>query len=275
MQDSLATSVNPGAANSGVLVFDSGLGGLTVLREIATLRRDLKLIYAADDAVFPYGRLEDDALIARVSFVMGELIERYRPSLVVIACNTASTLTLPVLRAAHEMPFVGTVPAIKPACAQSKTRRISVLATPGTVKRDYTRALIEAFAGGCQVDLVGSERLALLAESHLRGEGVSDEAIAQEIAPAFVDRGSRTDTVVLACTHYPLLLDRLQKLAPWPVEWIDPAPAIARRVGSLLPTPSLERAGAVRCHFTSGKTPASPLAKVLKSFGIEAVTSAV
>ena len=264
MQDSLANSVNP-----TVLVFDSGLGGLTVLREIAALRRDLQLVYAADDAAFPYGRLADDALIARVSSVMDDLIARYKPALVVIACNTASTLTLPVLRAKHVMAFVGTVPAIKPACAQSKTKRISVLATPGTVKRDYTRALIEEFAGDCAVDLVGSEWLAPLAEAYLRGEEATDEQISTEIAPAFVDQGSRTDTVVLACTHYPLLLDRLRKLAPWPVEWLDPAPAIARRVASLLPVPGLPLMKPVSVHFTSGKAPGPALAKVLKSFGIE------
>lgn len=255
--------------NPAVLVFDSGLGGLTVLREIAKLRNDLRLVYAADDAVFPYGRLEDDALIARVASVMEELIARYRPALAVIACNTASTLTLPVLRAKHAIPFVGTVPAIKPACAQSKTKRISVLATPGTVKRDYTRALIEEFARDCAVDLVGSEWLASLAEAHLRGEAVSDAAILKEIAPAFVAQGTKTDTVVLACTHYPLLLDRLERLAPWPVEWVDPAPAIARRVASLLPTPSVPMTEPVRVHFTSGRAPGTALAKALKDFGIE------
>jgi len=263
MQDSLANSVNP-----TVLVFDSGLGGLTVLREIAAERSDLELIYAADDAVFPYGRLEDDALIARVSAVMDSLIARYTPALVVIACNTASTLTLPVLRSKHATPFVGTVPAIKPACAQSKTGRISVLATPGTVKRDYTRALIDEFAGGCTVDLVGSPWLASLAEAHLRGEGASDEEIVREIAPAFRDEGTKTDTIVLACTHYPLLLDRLKKLAPWPVAWIDPAPAIARRVASLLPTSGGPRKTPVQAHFTSGKVPGAELAKALKGFGI-------
>ncbi len=270
MQDSLANSVNP-----AVLVFDSGLGGLTVLREIAALRRDLKLVYAADDAVFPYGRLDDAALIARVSAVMDDLIARYRPALVVIACNTASTLTLPVLRAKHTIPFVGTVPAIKPACAQSKTKRISVLATPGTVKRDYTRELIREFAGGCEVDLVGSEWLAPLAEAYLRGEEVADGRIAKEIAPAFIDRESKTDTVVLACTHYPLLLEKLRKLAPWPVEWIDPAPAIARRVASLLPVPGSPVTEPTRAFFTSGKSPGPALAKALKSFGIEAAGEAV
>ena len=264
MQDSLANSVNP-----TVLVFDSGLGGLTVLREIVALRRDLKLVYAADDAVFPYGRLEDDALIARVSDVISDLIARYNPALVVIACNTASTLTLPVLRAQYSIPFVGTVPAIKPACAQSRTKRISVLATPGTVKRDYTRALVAEFAGDCDVDLVGSARLAPLAEAYLRGEEISDAMILEEIAPAFVAQENRTDTIVLACTHYPLLLERLKKLAPWPVEWIDPSPAIARRVASLLPSPGLPLSAAVRAHFTSGRAPGLALSKALKSFGIE------
>lgn len=270
MQDSLANSVNP-----TVLVFDSGLGGLTVLREISALRRDLKLVYAADDEVFPYGRLQDDALIARVSHVMDELIARYRPALVVIACNTASTLTLPVLRAKYSIPFVGTVPAIKPACALSKTKRISVLATPGTVRRDYTRALIQEFAADCQVDLVGSQWLASLAEAYLRGEEASDQQIADEIAPAFVNKESRTDTVVLACTHYPLLLERLKKLAPWPVQWIDPAPAIARRVATLLDVAGLPLMAPVQAHFTSGKVPGKALAKALREFGIEAAGEAV
>ncbi len=241
-----------------------------MLREIAALRRGLKLVYAADDAVFPYGRLDDAALIARVSSVMDDLIARFSPALVVIACNTASTLTLPVLRAKHTVPFVGTVPAIKPACAQSKTKRISVLATPGTVKRDYTRELIREFAADCEVDLVGSEWLAPLAEAYLRGEDATDEAIAKEIAPAFRSNGAKTDTVVLACTHYPLLLEKLKKLAPWPVEWIDPAPAIARRVASLLPAPGSPVTEPIRAHFTSGKPPGQALAKSLKSFGIEA-----
>jgi glutamate racemase len=136
------------------------------------------------------------------------------------------------------VPFVGTVPAIKPACARSKTRRVSVLGTKGTVKREYTKALIRDFAQGCEVTLVGSPELASLAERELNGHPVSDGDILAELTPCFVgaaaDATSRTDIVVLACTHYPLLLDRLTKLAPWPVEWIDPAPAIARRVSDLL-----------------------------------------
>jgi glutamate racemase len=252
------------------LVFDSGLGGLTVLRELARARPDLVLVYAADDAAFPYGRLGDGELVDRVGKVMERLIVEVGPDLVIIACNTASTLALPVLRARFSIPFVGTVPAIKPACERSKTKRVSVLATPGTVRRDYTQELIREFAGDCKVTLVGSERLASLAESALRGEAVADDAIAAEIAPCFVDDGARTDTVVLACTHYPLLLDRLKKLAPWPVDWIDAAPAIARRASSLLGAPGPAVNAPVRALFTSGRAPSAALAGLLATFGVGA-----
>ena len=221
-----------------ILVFDSGLGGLTVLREIVGVRPDAHYIYVADDAFFPYGHHSEDQIIARVVPLIGELIAKHSPDLVVIACNTASTLVMSHLREQYSVPFVGTVPAIKPACASSKTKRGSVLGTRGTVKREYTRALIRDFAQGCEVTLVGSAELASLAEAALSGVEVSDPEISAELAPCFVGDSeghlARTDTVVLACTHYPLLMDRLVKLAPWPVDWIDPAPAIARRVADLL-----------------------------------------
>ena len=236
-----------------ILVFDSGLGGLTVLREIVRARPDAHYVYVADDAFFPYGHHSEEQIIARVVPLVGELIARHAPVLVVIACNTASTLVMSHLRSAYSVPFVGTVPAIKPACASSRTRRVSVLGTKGTVKREYTRRLIDDFAQGCDVTLVGSAELASLAESALSGHDVRDEDIAAELAPCFVSDGDhRTDTIVLACTHYPLLLDRMKNLAPWPVDWIDPAPAIARRVSDLLGPPGQEsdQAGA-EIIFTS------------------------
>ena len=225
-----------------ILVFDSGLGGLTVLREIVRVRSEAHYVYVADDAFFPYGHHSEEEIIARVVPLIGELIARHAPVLVVIACNTASTLVMSHLRSAYSVPFVGTVPAIKPACASSRTKRVSVLGTKGTVKREYTRRLIDDFAQGCEVTLVGSAELASLAESALSGNDVRDEDIAAELAPCFVGDGAvRTDTVVLACTHYPLLLDRLTRLAPWPVDWIDPAPAIARRASELLGSPGRQR----------------------------------
>ena len=221
-----------------ILMFDSGLGGLTVLREVVQARSDAHYLYVADDAFFPYGHHSEEDIIDRVVPLIGELISEHRPDLVVIACNTASTLVMPHLRECYSVPFVGTVPAIKPACAASRTKRVSVLGTKGTVQREYTRSLIRDFAQGCEVTLVGSAQLAALAETALSGGVVSDEDILAELMPCFIDAedaSRRTDTIVLACTHYPLLLDRLNQLAPWPVDWIDPAPAIARRVTSLLP----------------------------------------
>ncbi len=241
-----------------ILVFDSGLGGLTVLREIVAARPDAHYVYVADDAFFPYGHHSEEQIIARVVPLVGELISAHRPDLVVIACNTASTLVMSHLRERYDVPFVGTVPAIKPACVSSKTRRVSVLGTRGTVKREYTKALIRDFAQGCDVTLVGSAELASLAEAALSGGEVSDARISAELAPCFVgaseDTSTRTDTIVLACTHYPLLVDRLIRLAPWPVAWIDPAPAIARRVSNLLKAASgaADHAGA-EMIFTSGK----------------------
>jgi glutamate racemase len=244
-------------ANPTILVFDSGLGGLTVYREVARARPDARYVYAADDAFFPYGSIEEDRLIARALDLMQQLIAAHRPDLVVIACNTASTIVLPSLRAQLSVPFVGTVPAIKPACAASKTKRVSVLGTEATVKREYTKALIREFAAGCRVTLVGAARLASLAEAALAGEAVADESVATEIAPCFVDDGTaRTDTVVLACTHYPLLGDRLALLAPWPVNFIDPAPAIARRVVDLIgPAHNGHASGMPDIVFSSGRTP--------------------
>ena len=239
-----------------ILVFDSGLGGLTVLREIVGTRPDAHFVYVADDAFFPYGHHGEDQIVSRVVPLIGELIAAYAPDLIVIACNTASTLVMSHLRGRYRVPFVGTVPAIKPACAQSKTKRVSVLGTKGTVKCEYTKALIRDFAQGCEVTLVGSAELAALAEAALSGVEVSDQDLSAEIAPCFIGQReaifARTDTVVLACTHYPLLMDRLVRLAPWPVDWIDPAPAIARRVKDLLGPPGREadRAGA-EMIFTS------------------------
>lgn len=218
-----------------IVVFDSGLGGLTVLSPIRALLPQARLVYVADDAGFPYGGRSEQELLARVEAVIGQVVVQYAPDLVVIACNTASTLVLPQLRARFELPIVGTVPAIKPAAEQSRNRCIAILATEGTAKRDYTRALIDEFASNCKVVIHSPPALAPRAEGWLRGEPLDEQALLADIAPCFIAvDGVRTDTVVLGCTHYPLLLDAMTRIAPWPVTWIDPGPAIARRVAQLL-----------------------------------------
>jgi glutamate racemase len=253
-----------------ILIFDSGLGGLTVFREIVRALPDARYVYVADDAGFPYGNRPEAALVARIVDVVGKAIADDAPDLIVIACNTASTLALVELRATFKVPFVGTVPAIKPACAQSQSKRIAVLGTQATVGREYTKALIREFAEGCDVILVGSPKLATIAECEFAGAAIADADIADEIAACFVDKDSRrTDTVVLACTHYPLLTERFRALAPWPVNWLDPAPAIARRVADLLRTwPAANSAPPPpQIQFTSGRTPPAALAAALAKFG--------
>ena len=218
-----------------ILLFDSGMGGLTVARAVATQLPEAQLVYAADNAGFPYGAWQEAALIDRIVKVIGRLIKTCDPHVVVIACNTASTIALAELRETYALPFVGTVPAIKPAAAQTVSGIIGVLATPGTVSREYTHVLIRSYASGCEVILHGAGRLAEIAEDKLKGHAVDAHELRSEIEPVFRERdGKRTDVVVLGCTHYPLLVEDMEKVAPWKVSYLDPAPAIARRTADVL-----------------------------------------
>ncbi|MCZ7864801.1 glutamate racemase [Agrobacterium salinitolerans] len=254
-----------------VLVFDSGIGGLTVLREARVLMPERGFIYVADDAGFPYGGWEEEALKARILSLFETLLQDYSPEVCIIACNTAFTLAGADLRARFpDMTFVGTVPAIKPAAERTRSGLVSVLATPGTVKRAYTRDLIQSFATQCHVRLVGSENLARMAESWIRGEPVSDEAVLAEIEPCFIaSDGKRTDIVVLACTHYPFMANVFRRLAPWPVDWLDPAEAIARRARHLVPLPqdAEHPDGFDFAVFTSGK-PDFATRRLMQGFGL-------
>lgn len=254
-----------------VLMFDSGIGGLTVLREARVLMPERGFIYVADDAGFPYGGWEEGALKERVITLFADLLKTHQPEVCVIACNTAFTLVGADLRKAFpEMTFVGTVPAIKPAAERTRSGLVSVLATPGTVKRAYTRDLIQSFASQCHVRLVGSENLARMAEAYVRGEVLSDEAVISEISQCFVERdGAKTDIVVLACTHYPFMANVFRRLAPWPVDWIDPAEAIARRARSLVPVVSdaVHPDNQDFAVFTSGQ-PDFSTRRLMQGFGL-------
>lgn len=256
-----------------ILMFDSGVGGLTVLREARVLMPDRRFVYVADDKAFPYGAWEEPALQAHILDLFAKLLDRFQPAISVIACNTASTLGIDALRETFPgHPFVGTVPAIKPAAERTRSGLVSVLATPGTVKRQYTRDLIGKWAQKCHVRLVGSNNLAGLAEAYMREGFVDEEAVRAEIAPCFVQHDDlRTDIVVLACTHYPFLANRMRKTAPWPVDWIDPAEAIARRALSLLPAVdgALPQGEPDIAVFTSGK-PDFAISRLMQGFGLSA-----
>lgn len=219
-----------------VLVFDSGVGGLSVFDAIAASGHALELDYAADNAWLPYGLKSDAELQARVPALLARLVEQWAPDVVVVACNTASTIALDAVRAALTLPVVGVVPPIKPAAAQTKTGVIGLLATPATVRRAYTDDLIAQFAPDKTVIRFGSSVLVEAAERALRGEAMDPAAITEAIEGLFgASGGAEMDVVALACTHFPLLTKDLAAAAPRPALWLDSGEAIARRVAHVLP----------------------------------------
>ena len=216
-----------------VLFFDSGVGGLSVLLPTRALLPSAAIVYAADNAAFPYGTRSEAEIAARVPALLGRLVERYRPRLAVIACNTASTIALDHVRSALDIPVVGTVPAIRPAAVLSKTRVIGVLGTQATVRQPYVDDLAARFAGDCTVVRHGSSALVHLAEAKLGGAMIDPAAIVAALAPMrAARRGADIDVIVLACTHFPLLADEIA--AAWPgVTLVDGGPGIARRIAHL------------------------------------------
>ena len=217
-----------------LLIFDSGIGGLSVLRPIRDLLPHAPIVYAADSAGYPYGTRSEDEIAARVPALLGRLAERFDPELIVIACNTASTIALDAVRAALDLPIVGTVPAIKPAAALSKSRVIGVLGTDATVRQPYVDRLSAEFASDCTVIRHGSAELVDLAEAKLRGTAADPAALRRILDGLFAQpRGEEIDTIVLACTHFPLVEEELAVASPRPVAFVDGKEGIARRTAWL------------------------------------------
>lgn len=253
-----------------VLFFDSGLGGLSVLQPTRALLPRAPFVYVADNAGFPYGTRSEAEIAARVPALLGRLAERYRPRLIVIACNTASTIALVHVRAALDVPIVGTVPAIKPAALASKTRVIGVLGTNATVRQPYVDRLAEEFAPDCQILRHGSAELVAAAEDKLRGRAPDPAIFARAIA-GMTDQpgGDRMDVVVLACTHFPLVETELAAAAPRPLQFVDGAEGIARRVASLTHDQAWpEKAGAGTIVFTAPDPDLDALLPALAPFGL-------
>jgi glutamate racemase len=254
--------MNPDAP---ILFFDSGVGGLSVLAPTRALLPNAPIVYAADSAGFPYGTKTDADLAERVPGLLGRLVERFQPRLVVVACNTASTIALDHARAALDIPVVGTVPAIKPAAERSASRVIGVLGTEATVRQPYVDNLAAQFAADCTLVRHGSAELVALAEAKLAGKTVSREAVAAAVRP--LAEAETLDTVVLACTHFPLLSEELAEAIPG-VAFVDGGPGIARRIAFLTkgqPWPDQPPAGIA--VFTGGP-PTPALAAALAGFGL-------
>jgi glutamate racemase len=255
-------------ADAPILFFDSGVGGLSVLEPTRALLPDAPIVYCADSAGFPYGKRSEAEIASRVPALLGRLVERFRPRLAVIACNTASTIALEHVRSALDLPVVGTVPAIKPAAEISKTRVIGVLGTEATVRQPYIDDLAGKFAPDCTLIRLGSPELVELAEAKLAGEEVAVEAVRGGAQPMFdAAGGDRIDTVVLACTHFPLLDAELREAFP-NVTYVDGSAGIARRIAYLTkdqPWPSSPSQGTL--VFTSIPSH-RPLESVLARLGI-------
>ena len=217
-----------------VLVFDSGVGGLSISREIIARTEAIELHYLSDNAAFPYGEKTTEELINRASRVLLSACEQLQPSIVVIACNTASTAILPSLRTQLSIPVVGVVPAIKSAAKVSKSQTIALLATPGTVNRNYTQQLINEHAANHQVIRLGSSQLVKHIEAHIHGQAIDSEYLLNVVEQLTEQVGGENiDTVVMGCTHFPLISEYFKAIKPnW--QWIDSGAAIAERVHSLL-----------------------------------------
>lgn len=255
-------------ADAPLLIFDSGVGGLSVLAPIRAALPQARLVYAADNAGYPYGTKSEAEIASRVPALLGRLAERTGARLAVIACNTASTIALATVRDALAVPVVGTVPAIKPAAERSRTRVIAVLGTEATVRQPYVDDLSARFAADCTVVRHGSAALVDLAEAKLRGERLPPDAVRDAIAPMFAHpAGDRIDTVVLACTHFPLLEPELAAAVPHPVSFVHGGTGIARRVAHLTAgQPWPEQLPPGRALFT-GPVP-EPLRPALARFGL-------
>lgn len=215
-----------------ILVIDSGIGGLSVTQSIIQHIPSAYIHYIADKRFFPYGNLTEQALESRVEHLVRTALQNTSPDIIVIACNTASTVVLDHLRSQFKIPFVGVVPAIKPAAKISHNKKIAVLATLGTTNRHYTQKLIHEFASDCQVALIATPNLVALAEEKLMGKEIFPDQIQEATQELFLT--DKPDTVVLACTHFPLLKTELARVHQDIIHWVDSGEAIARRVKHLI-----------------------------------------
>lgn len=220
-------------------VFDSGIGGLTVLREVQRQLPDEACIYLADSREAPYGTRPAPWVRARCERIVGYLLDQ-EAKLVVVACNAASVTALGHLRERYAVPFVGIVPAVKPAATRTRSGRIGVLTTPITADSGPLAALIEQFTHGVAVMTQVCPGLVPLVERGIV-DGPQVDALLREYLQPMLAAG--VDVVVLGCTHYPFLRTAIERICGPDVELLDPAAAVARQVGRVLTTQSLAAEG--------------------------------
>ena len=262
------------AADAPLLFFDSGIGGLSVLKAARAALPKAPIVYVADFAGLPYGSKTEIQITARVAGLLGRLVERYQPRLVTIACNTASTIALNEVRAAIDVPIVGTVPAIKPASERTKTGVIGLLGTAATVRQRYVDQLEAEFATNMTLLRHAAPELVHAAEAKMRGEAVDPQIYADAMSGLTSQRGGdQLDVVVLGCTHFPLLQDELLAAAPG-MGFVDGAAGIARRIAHLTDGQAWLSEPSAGIFVTTGPvTEAEPLRPALANFGISKILS--
>lgn len=261
------------------MVFDSGVGGLSIATAIKDILPSVSLVSVMDNGAFPYGKKDEEELIDRIESLLIKLLDKFRCDMVVIACNTASTVVLPKLRSRFLIPIVGVVPAIKPASKLSKTKSIGILATEGTIKRVYLDDLIDQFASECTIVKVGTNALVEMAEQKLRNEAVDLQKMERILDPFFsLSLEKPVDAVVLGCTHFPLLKDELKRVSLGrSIEWVDSSLSIANRVKYLFENSaknrtSLEAASLSNIAiFTREDGSANALFSTLKKLGFDEI----
>ncbi|MFM5893907.1 MAG: glutamate racemase [Novosphingobium sp.] len=259
-------------ADAPILLFDSGVGGLSVLGEVRKALPDAPVIYAADNGGLPYGPKTEAEVAARVCGLLGRMSERYCPRLICIACNTASTIALGMVRDVLAVPIVGTVPAIKPAAERTRSGIIGLLGTEATIRQPYVDRLAAEFAADKRLLRHAAPELVSAAEAKLRGEVVNPAVIARAVA-GLRERpgGNAIDTVVLACTHFPLLADELAKAFGPEVSFVDGAAGIARRIAHLTQGQIFERTRPDFALFTRAEPDLARLRPALAHYGLGAM----
>ena len=211
-------------------IFDSGSGGLSVLREIRKILPQERFIYWSDNAHCPYGEKTAGYIIDRSRAITDFMLSKGARA-VVVACNTATAAAIATLRAEYDIPFVGMEPAVKPAASGTRSGVVGVLATAGTLSAPKYQNIKEQYADAvCIEESVGRGFVELVESLELDGPH-AEEVVRASLEP-LLEAGA--DTIVLGCTHYPFLLPVMQRIAPQGVKFIDPAPAVARRLKDVL-----------------------------------------
>ena len=226
----------PSRPSDPIGVFDSGVGGLSVLRELEKLLPHERFIFFADQAFVPYGEKTPAELIDRTSRITRFLLHQ-RCKAVVVGCNTATCYAIGQLRQRFSIPFIGVVPAVKPACEQTRSGVVGVISTPATARSRALRDLVRRFAGAIRVIRIGCPGLEEVVEGGGTTGPVLDAILKTRLAPI---RAAGADIIVLGCTHYPFLRSRIAKIAG--ARTLDSGKAVARQTRIIIESLNILRA---------------------------------